>query len=49
MSVMVILLPQLYISIHRIHNGAKTTKSRLDRLLLLTFAGLHLSKAAPGM
>ena len=35
--------------IHRIHNGAQTTKSRLDRLLLLSFAGLHLSKAATGV
>ena len=35
--------------IHRIHNGAQTTKSRLDRLLLLSFAGLRLSKAAPGV
>ena len=25
----------------------QTTKSRLDRLRLLCFAGLHLSKAAP--
>ena len=36
--------------IHRIHNGAQNTSSRLDRLLLLSFAGqLHLSKAASGM
>ena len=35
--------------IHRIHNGARTTKSRLDRLLLLSFAALHLSKAATGV
>ena len=37
-------------NIHRIHYGAQTTKSRLDRLLLiLSFAGLRLSKAAPGI
>ena len=34
--------------IHRIHNGAQATKLRLDRLLL-SFAGLRLSKAAPGI
>ena len=34
--------------IYRIHNGAQTTKSRLDRLLL-SFAGLRLSTAVPGM
>ena len=33
--------------IHRIHNGAQATKLRLDRLL--SFAGLRLSKAAPGI
>ena len=40
-----------YQTIHRIHkfNGAQTTKSRLDRLLLQRFAGLHLSKSAPGI
>ena len=42
----VVLLAETH-AIHRIHNGAQTTKSRLDRLLLLCFAGLHLSKAAP--
>ena len=38
---------QAYRLIHRIHNGAQTTKSRL-RSLLLSFAGLYLSKA-PGI
>ena len=33
-------------NIHRIHNGAQNTRSRLDSLLLLSFAGLRLSKAA---
>ena len=32
-------------NIHRIHNGAQNTRSRLDSLLL-SFAGLRLSKAA---
>ena len=36
-------------NIHRIHNGAQTTKSRPGRLLLLSFEGWRLSKAAPGM
>ena len=35
--------------IHHIHNGAQATKSKLDRLLLLSLAGLRLSKAAPGI
>ena len=34
---------------HRIHNGTQTTKWRLDRLLLLSFTGLRLSKADSGM
>ena len=35
--------------LYHIHNGAQTTKSRLDRLLFPSFAGLQVSKATPGM
>ena len=34
----------VYIDIHCIHNGTKTTKLRLGILFLLSFACLHLSK-----
>ena len=35
--------------IHCFHNDTQNTNLRLDWLLLLSFAGLCLSKAAPGM
>ena len=46
-------LAGLEFTFYTLHNGAQTTKLRLDRLLFLSFAGLGLSKnknkTVPGM